>query len=75
MYKSVIEFSEAFSISLPNSKHLLIVPITDSGLGDVIDVTFPQGTLGIRIMDSDYNSLFNGLVDVYEDYKTRRSNK
>lgn len=75
IYNSIIEFSEAFASSLPNDKHLLLIPITESGLGEVIDAVFPSGTLGIRIMESDNNSLFNGMIDIYEGYKMRRVSK
>ena len=72
MYDDIVKFSEVFSSSLPNEKHILMVPNTENGLGKPIDVTFPAGSLGVRIMDSSSNRLFNELVDVYEDYKKQR---
>lgn len=69
MYDSITEFMEVFNASAPNEKRLLIVPITDKGFGRIIDVTFPLGKLGIRLMDSDDNAWFNDLIDVYENYK------
>lgn len=75
IYHSIIEFAEAFSSSLPANKHLLLIPITESGLGEAIEVSFPPGSLGIRIVEGDNNSLFNGMVDIYEDYKIQRTPK
>lgn len=69
MYDDIEKFSEVFSASLQGEKHLLIASVTDKGLGKIIDVQFSPGTLGIRIMDSASNSLFNDLVDTYEQYK------
>lgn len=69
MYDSIIKFSEVSSASIPNKKHLLIVPVTDKGLGKVIDVTFPAGRLGVKVMDSENSAMFNDLIDIYEDYK------
>lgn len=70
MYDSITRFEEVFNTSLPNKKHLLIVPITEKGLGTIVDVVFPSGTLGIGIMvDSNNNALFNDLIDIYENYK------
>lgn len=72
MYDDIVKFSEVFSSSLPNEKHILMVPCLNNGLGKPIDVTFPAGSLGVRIMDGSSNRLFNELVDVYEDYKKYR---
>ena len=69
MYDDIEKFSEVFSASLQGEKHLLIASVTDKGLGKIIDVQFSPGTLGIRIMDGASNSLFNDLVDTYEQYK------
>jgi len=69
LYDSIIKFSEIFNLTISGEKHLLLVPIKDNVYGNVIDVTFPSGTLGIRIMECDGNSGFNDLVDIYEDYK------
>ena len=46
-----------------------MVPLTNKGLGGVVNIKFPPGTLGVRLMDNSSNELFNDLVDVYEDYK------
>lgn len=69
MYDDITRFSEVFHTSLPNDKHLLIVPVTDQGLGEIIDLSFPAGVLGIRIVDAPYNALYNDLAIVYESYK------
>lgn len=69
LYNNLENFSIIFQESLPKEKHLLMVPLTNKGFGKVIDITFPPGTLGIRLMDSSSNVLFNDLVDVYEEYK------
>ena len=69
MYDDIAKFSEVFSASIQGKKHLLIASVTDKGLGKIFDVQFSPGTLGIRIMEGTSNSLFNDLVDVYEDYK------
>lgn len=69
MYDSITKFIDVFNTSKSNNKHLLIVPITEKGLGTIIDVIFPSGALGIRIMDINNNALFNDLSDIYESYK------
>lgn len=69
LYNNITKFSEVFQESLTKEKHLLMVPLTNKGFGKVIDVTFPPGTLGVRLMDNSSNALFNDLVDVYEEYK------
>lgn len=69
MYDDIAKFSEVFSASLQGEKHLLIASVTEKGLGKIFDVQFSSGTLGIRIMDGASNSLFNDLVDIYEEYK------
>ena len=69
LYRDLQNFSIIFQESIPKEKHLLMVPFTSKGLGEIIDVTFPPGTLGIRLMDSSSITIFNDLVDVYEEYK------
>lgn len=69
LYKDLQNFSIISQESLPKEKHLLMVPFTSKGFGEIIDITFPPGTLGIRLMDSSSITIFNDLVDVYEEYK------
>lgn len=69
LYYDITKFSEVFQESLTKEKHLLMVPLTNKGLGGVVNIKFTPGTLGVRLMDSSSNALFNDLVDVYEDYK------
>lgn len=69
LYYDITKFSEVFQESLTKEKHLLMVPLTNNGLGGVVNIKFSPGTLGVRLMDSSSNALFNDLVDVYEDYK------
>ena len=69
LYYDITKFSEVFQESLTKEKHLLMVPLTNKGLGGVVNIKFPPGTLGVRLMDNSSNALFNDLVDVYEDYK------
>ena len=69
IYDNLNKFSEVFSTSLPLEKHLLLVPVTNGNLGNVISVTFPTGSLGIRILDWNSDKVFNDLVDVYEKFK------
>ena len=69
MYDSVAEFKEVFSDPLQSEKHLLMVPVTDKGFGKIIDVTFPSGILGIKIMDYGDNVWFYDLMEVYKNYK------
>ena len=72
MYDDVVKFSEVYSSSIPNEKHILMVSCLNNGIGKPIDVTFPAGLLGVRLTDSSSNRLFNELVDVYEDYKKEK---
>ena len=69
LYDDLTKFKEAFYESIPHEKHLLLVPINEQGLGDVVDISFPIGRLGVRINDHGSISLFNDLVDIYKAYK------
>lgn len=69
MYDTIEKFLEVFNSSSKDKKHLLIVPVKNGILGNVIDVSFPPGILGVRLVDSNENPLFNELINIYERYK------
>lgn len=73
MYDTIEKFMEVFSSSSKEKKHLLLVPVNNGKLGNVIDVTFPPGALGVRLVDSNENALFNELINIYESYKRKTS--
>jgi hypothetical protein len=42
-------------------------------LGEIVEESFPQGPLGVRIMDLGWDDIFNTLVDKFEAYKKSKT--
>lgn len=77
LYGSLEEFSEEFSKSSSQGKELIFVPWEkvdgEWKLGEIIEESFPQGPLGVRIMDIGWDDIFNTLVDKFEAYKKSKT--
>lgn len=76
LYGSLEEFSEELSKSSSQGKELIFVPWEKVNgewkLGEIVEESFPQGSLGVRIMDLGWDDIFNSLVDKYESYKATK---
>jgi MTH538 TIR-like domain (DUF1863). len=77
LYGSLEEFSEEFSKSSSQGKELIFVPWEkvdgEWKLGEIVEESFPQGPLGVRIMDLGWDDIFNTLVDKFEAYKKSKT--
>ena len=62
---------EAFSASRGKEKHLVLLPFTEKGYGDIIEHTFTAEALSARIMDSisETDENHKEVIKRYEEWK------
>lgn len=78
IYDDLNKFGETLMTTVETERHFLLVPWEETSgsynLGEIIDITFPSGTLGVRFMDvQGNNEIFNAIVDKYESYKATKA--
>lgn len=70
LYDDIVSFREELARSQSEEKHLLLIPYNiDGTYGEVFEVSFPVGSLGVRLVDHSMTDAYDHSVEQYEKWK------
>ena len=69
IYDDVVAFIEEFTASKDLQKHIVLLPFHSEKHGEIIEITLPVGTLGVRVLDYPSD---DECVRKYENWKQSR---